>query len=492
MATLELTEAQLRPVRAWLRRYTFGLVVFGLTWLVLLVWWAAYFPGLFSPDSLAYIYQATLDHWNNHHSPLYEGLIWLSLYGTGGLETLIGLQTVAMAAGLGYTATMLRRLGAPGWLLLPLAVGLVAMPTIGTFTVTLWKDVGYAIPMLFAVGTLVRIVTLRLAGEPVRARLFVLLAFELTIVGLMRPNAFVVLIIFAVLGALLLRGARLRVAGVAVLAAAIALLANLVVLPAIGVQNVLADDQAETTYADISVLYAGHPELFTADDVALLQTAAPLSTWRIGYCPDLQPFLYNPGFHIDAANARRDDFTALWFQLLRRDPGAIIGARLCRSTVAWKPVKTSTADGLTGPPISGYQAYVSGGFLASPFAGAVYSKPLSNQLKVALYKFENRINKNWLVEAVTWRGSLWSYLTYVAVLIAWLRRRRVELLAIGALTAANQLALLLQVPSPVARYMFPNLITGVLLVAVAFLPRAKPVSTTATVDLAQPTLELKA
>ena len=485
--TLDLPFPNRGRVGAWLLRNRFGLAVFGLTWLGLLLWWAAFYPGLFSRDSIDYLWQVTTGHWDTHHSVLYEALVWVSLYSTGGFAALTLAQTAATAAGLGFAATALRRIGVPAWLLLPFAIGLVALPTIGEFVVCVWKDVGFAIAVIFAFGTFVRLTELRLQRQPVPMRLVVVLGAELAVMGLMRPNGFVTVAAVGVLGLLVCSGVRLKVLGAAAVAVAICLAANFAVFPALGIRNALTDTVSDNTYADISVVYAEHPQEFTAADLDLMRTAGSLDAWRKGgTCVTIDPLLTESGWSLDAANQRSSDFTALWFRLLRSDPGAVLGARACRADVIWKPWATGPNDWLVGAPITGYSSFISPTARQSRFIDAIYLAPLSNQLHLDAAKWNKQFDSPALLHALAWRGSLWSYLTYLALVIALIRRRRIELLMIGVVTAASQLSLLPETPGPGARYMFPSLMIGALAVPLAFvgrLPDAEPTDEMATVPL---------
>ena len=137
------------------------LLVYLVTQLVYLCWWVAFYPGLTSYDSVAYVWQVTTNNWSTNHSVLYSALVWLSLQVTGGLSLLTLAQTVAMAAGIAYAVAGLRALGVPGRWLAAAAVAVAALPPIGTFVVFVWKDVAFVIAQVFLLGTLARIVVTR-------------------------------------------------------------------------------------------------------------------------------------------------------------------------------------------------------------------------------------------------------------------------------------------------------------------------------------------
>jgi hypothetical protein len=491
MATERLPAAYAHA-RTWARRNRFGLGLFAATWLVLLVWWAAYFPGLFSPDSLAYIWQVTTSHWDNHHSVLYNALVWLSLYGTGGVATLTFLQTVTTAAGLGYAATHLRRLGAPAWALAIAAIGTVAIPSVGTLVICVWKDVGYTIASLFVLGTVAQLVRLRLEDPPaaIRRGLWLLLAGELSVVALMRPNGFVVVALAGLAGAVLLRGLRWRLAAVGVGAGLLALLAGVVIFPLVGVRNVFSDASAGPTLGDIAVVYADHPGDFSQADLTLMQGIGPLAVWRSSAtCISSDTTYYNPQFDANAITADLGELDALWLRLVRAEPGDVLATRLCRGQVGWKPYEVSPQDHLTGNPTTGYSAFLSPTFEQSPYAGAVYRAPLSQRLVHWTAKWSSLFSARFW-EPIQWRGAFWAYLSYLALLIVALRRRSLAWLALGALTLANQLVVIGLTPAPAARYMFAPLMLGPLLVCLAFVPgRTRPPAAEAGPTPAEPAAE---
>ena len=461
--------------RGWADRNRFGLAVFGLCWIILLFAWAAYFPGLFSPDSLDYIRQVTTSDWDTHHSVLYDAIVWLSLYGTGGVATLTLLQTVAISAGLAYIATGLRRLGGPGWLLAVAAAGMLLMPSVASFSVCVWKDVGFVIGNLFALGTLIGLLHRRMTGDDTRvpARTWWVLGVELLVISLMRPNGFAIVTGAGIVFWLILRGVYWRVATIAAAAGALALIATVAIFPALGVKNVFTETSSGPTIGDIAVIYAEHPSEFTTADLALMRSAAPLSLWVSTANCRASNTIVTPGFDADVANSHFGEFSSLWQRLLRDDPGAVVGARLCRATVAWLPYERTRADALAGTPTVGYTALMDDAFRTSPFVDAVYARPLIPGSRGLIHDWGQVLNHR-VLEPLQWRGSFWCYVSYIAIIVAALRRRSALWLSLAALPLANQLVVLLQTPVPSARYMFAPLMMGPLLACVAFVTRRTP------------------
>src|SRR5258708_9965285 len=106
-------------------------VVFAGTLAVYLLWWAAFYPGLMSFDSVTYVWQVTTGNWRADHSVLYDGLVWSSLKLTGDLALLTLGQAVAAAAALASLATAIRGLRVPGPWAPAAAAAVAALPAPG-------------------------------------------------------------------------------------------------------------------------------------------------------------------------------------------------------------------------------------------------------------------------------------------------------------------------------------------------------------------------
>lgn len=187
---------------------------------VLVCWWLAYHPGLFSRDSVLYLSHTMAGPWVSDHSVVYDALLWLSVRVSGDLGLVTLLQTTAMAATLTYLATALRALGAPPRSTTAVAVLMPFLPPVGAFAVTLWKDVPFtlcvvAIAASCAGMAAARTVTVgRLAG----------LGVLMTALGLFRANGFLIVAVAVVVLVLVVKVMRVRLALVGTVAAAVPLL----------------------------------------------------------------------------------------------------------------------------------------------------------------------------------------------------------------------------------------------------------------------------
>jgi hypothetical protein len=454
--------------RSWFSRLPwFGLITFGLAEAVLLFWWAALYPGLYSADSLDYIYQATTDHWNTNHSLTYTVLVWLSLQLSGTIAPLTLLQTIVMAAALGYAATALRRLGVPRMLLTAAAVAMVALPPIGTFVICLWKDVPFVATQVFLLGTLAQLITERRADGQLayRRKLLIIAAVEMLLACLFRQNGIVVVAIVVALCALLLRGSRVRIVLAGVAAVVATLMINFVLVAALGVRSGVSEVAAGTTFSqtDIALAYEQHPESFTAADTTLMAKAAPLDHWRTaGDCLSVDPLVHSPRYDRAAAMAHQAELIDLWWRVLRRTPGSVIETRICRGSLAWRP--TSTGGLSRNPTPWSQNVYLSRDTLLqeNKFRAGLRPDPLSHRaqrLASTLVGETNRPEYEWLL----WRGATWSYVAYLAVAVAAWRLRNRAVLVLATVTAGTQLSVFLFNAAQAARYMAVPLVVGILL-----------------------------
>jgi len=313
-------------------RLRLPLAVYAACQTVLLLWWAAFYPGRISGDSLTYLYEVTTSHWRSDHSVLYDALLWLSLQLTGGVAALTLVQTIAMSAALAYVCVALRDLGVRGRWSAPVAVLLAVAPPTGSFVPYVWKDVAYTIATLVAFGAVVQLTARRLHGaQGVRDRAFrremLLLGLSCLGVGLFRNNGFPVILATGVLLVLLLPGMRRWTAAATAIPLAVALLTNNFLYPALGVQQPRPDEVYAFNYADIGVAYSRRPDTFTAADLKLMASVAPLSHWSGpgGDCHVADPMMHPPMNRFKAGRMN-GQLLSLWTRILKRTPSLIIDA----------------------------------------------------------------------------------------------------------------------------------------------------------------------
>ncbi|MFI6320715.1 hypothetical protein ACIBG8_24475 [Nonomuraea sp. NPDC050556] len=430
---------------------------------VLLLWWLAFFPGLFSRDSVLYLSHTLVGPWISDHSVLYDGLTWLSVKLTGDLGALTLLQTTAMAAALTWLAQALRRLGSPPRTTTAMAIVLAFLPPFGAFSVTMWKDVPFTACAIAIAAVSCTIA----ANKTVRTRDLVALGLLFTGLGLFRANGFLVTAIAVVVLVLVVRVMRVRLALVGLAAAAIPMLLTSVVLPMAGIYAPSKTYVYHTAFGDLAVAFRERPEQFDPWDRAVLASVAPLSRWaKGGACHTINPLIWRGDFSWQQADAHASELLDMWRRLLLRDPGLVVETRLCRGAIAWKITDNPHAEGggtyhFSRRPTADF--YVGPGKVPYFPETALYTlRPLSQPLyDVASGWLDASLNHDldWLL----WRGAFWCYLSYLAIGATALVRRSRHVLAVGAVIVGQQLAILANISAQDYRYMASPIFIGFML-----------------------------
>src|SRR5215207_846601 len=107
-----------------------------LAWLPMLLWLAAFFPGLMSADSLAIWQQATEGGWRDVHPPIYTAAMWVSAHTVDSPVLLTLAQSWFLAFAIVSVALACIRAGANRRLVIVVTAILVCTPMVGAFAVT--------------------------------------------------------------------------------------------------------------------------------------------------------------------------------------------------------------------------------------------------------------------------------------------------------------------------------------------------------------------
>ncbi|MFF6777539.1 hypothetical protein ACFY8W_28855 [Streptomyces sp. NPDC012637] len=464
------------------RRLPFA--VYATTQILFLLWWAAFFPGALSYDSITYVWHVTTDNWMSNHSVVYDSLVWLALNTTGDLWILTLAQTVAMSATLAYCAVTLRKWGVrQRWAAVAACVPAVLPPT-AVFVIFVWKDVPFVIGSILAFGAAGRLAARRARGrQTVRDRDFyrtvALLFLGFLAMALFRNNGMLVAVIAAPILLIALPSMRRWVLAATAVPVLIFGLLTSVVYPAAGVKTPPKDAVYAFFYADIAVAYGQRPGFFTKEDKALMSSIAPLSHWkgRAANCYNADWAMESPPMNRPLAAERNDELMALWKRVMKRTPDLVIGARVCRAHIAWavfpgpKELRANTllSDPQTSKTLFSYLKW-NEDIKHSEYRPKLKIRPLSEPLhKVA--DFSWRAFKVPQLQWLLFRGAIWCYATYAIVLLF---RRRTKLkgtMALLAVTLGLQLTVLAANPAPLWRYMIGPIFIGILILP---LLRAKP------------------
>lgn len=443
---------------------------------VLLIWWAGQWPGLLSPDSIRYVIHVTSGPWTADHSVLYDSGVLGSLKLTKSVGLLTFVQCVCAAAIVSYFVSAMRKFGVPTkWAVIP-ALILPLVPSFGAFVNTVWKDVPFAFCELLIAATTLRLLTVRRDPEatPRSYRgLLIALGFEFLGLVLFRNDGFIVLVVLVIALVIGFSRIRLRILGLGVAALLGLVFASTVVYPAIGVKPANSSLAYGTFYGDIAVAYAEAPKTFTKSDLTLMKKVAPLSVWRhANNCYDSDPLFTPKSFNRAEADKLKNSLASLWVRTLTRTPITVIRTRLCRSAVAWSPLPPPRdRAALSETPLQTPKTlYGRAALLPAKVVPHLRAQPLSTKLSKLTHWARVAVHGGYW-QPFLWRGATWSYLAYIALALASVRRKRWDVMLAGAVCLANQLTVMAANPAQLYRYMAGPIFVGMLLVPIALVVR---------------------
>lgn len=299
-----------------------------------LLWWVACLPGNLTFDSIGSLNQiATGEYWNNHPVAYTLALQVLTLGGSAiWVATLV--QSVGLATGL---YALGRSLGGSRNLAAIVAGVVMVTPWAGPFAVTVWKDVPYAIGLVWGIT---------LAVAAARSRRWWSLAGATALIAVassFRHNGWPVdLAAAAILAVLLLvrrawgSGARIVLALVVGGIASIALQQAAVV--ATGARTLDPWFTYQTVLADLAYADVWHPEQMPAGLHEFVTTFATGEAYEgARECSVLNRLVYGDGFDVAAANTAFAESLRWYKELALTSPQYIVQARACRAAAMLPP-----------------------------------------------------------------------------------------------------------------------------------------------------------
>lgn len=404
----------------------------GLRWAVILlpglIWWLASLPGNLTFDSIGSLTQiASGDYWNNHPVAYTLYLQALSLGGSA-LWLVTLLQSVALASGVYAVGRSLhgsRNVSA-------VVAGVIMLtPWAGPFAVTIWKDVPYAIALLWGVV---------IALAAARSRSWWVLAGATALIAVgssFRHNGWPVDLAAAVILAIVLLVRRSWNAGARVVGALVvgALLSIGVQQAAVAVTGARVLDPwftYQTVLADLAYADVWHPEEMPDGLHEFVESFATGPAYDgARECSVINGLVYRDGFNTEVANTVLREALGWYVELATTTPQYIAQARLCRAA-AMLPPPLSTGPKYTYlnelavypnelgiekwevvPPLTSAAVAVDGLWVAG---GRILAWPglLALLGSVALYLRARRRPERFL-SAATWFALTWGTIATIAL-----------------------------------------------------------------------------
>ena len=409
-----------------------------LSGLPLTVWWLGWFPGFVSSDTIDQLGQAASNQYFNHHPAIHTLLLDLSwsLLGSPGY---LGLaQGVGLSVLLVVVARRLVRMGVNAWLVLGTVWLVSLLPAVGATTFALWKDVPFALGILWVFGELLLLAE---EGSAAWARPWTLvrMGMALALVWLFRHNGFLTVIpLLVILGFVV----RRRLLGTLAILAGIVIATGSLLYPALDVQPE-GIEASRVFIPDVAAVLVNRPESFSEAETALLERIAPLEIWRGAYrCDDSTQLAFHPAFDATQIDDDPGAFRRIVVAALVRAPAVVAGHRICASRYLFVP----------GTPVGGYLHRPP--FEISPNTLGIVRQPLSGiayEVTRGVYVWAEAESRLWF----TWSPAL-PIVAALAGYGAVLARRGLRRWALpGLVLIVHTINVVATSPAHEFRYAFP-------------------------------------
>lgn len=436
-----------------------------LFWLPFGVYLAGFWPGVMTFDSLSQWAQATGRlPWTDVHPALSTAGFWVASE-LGSPAILAGAQSFFLTWAIVSFASAVGDLGAPLWAVLSACGAVLLAPSVGLFSVSLWKDVPYTAAILMLGAQVLRMMgaQLLLAGDDTVGGRNTLLDYLLVravlwaaLASLLRQNGLVVVLVVLAAVAVGFRHLRVR-AGVALIALPLAfLMVRFFVLPGMGVTPAKSSVLQETLAHEVAAYVRHTPEQLTDDDWRVIDAIGQRTTWATAYdCRSADSLYQAPGFRPGAIDQFPDVLPALWRSLVLGNPATALRHRICTTELAWHPFG------------AGETWFFTAGRAIERNNLGLRSAPLDDRLDKALNKAVSITELRGL-RPFFWRAPIWIALAFGILIAQAVRRRRWLWLVPAAPILGQQLSILVANPAQDAHYMAAAGIAAVLLLPLAF------------------------
>ena len=452
-------------------------IVGALVFVILGLWWLAFYPGISTVDSSQSWDQSTVWIFQDWHPVFYTWLIAVlrRIWDTPAIVT--GAHIVSLSAVLGSLHRRLLRVGVSRKTAFATPILIALSPQTGFTTMAMWKDIPFAIAVLWMFCEVLDIAadSQRYFSSWTRvARL----AAALTMVNLLRHNG-KLLVAGVLLAIFITQRKHWRRVLVTVAGATAAYL--MVTGPMYAYLNSWKSPVmfSYTTFIhDMAAIVNKHEAELPAADREFLNTILPIHRWKapsptnpdgLYYCRQATPLIFPPEFYpkkrlnrrgkvvlastlpkVITQNSEsvfleqhRGEFRDLWLRSIKRWPATFLGHRFCVGSLAWSPWHQRGLEVFEPPVKSG---------VATP---ALQVRPQSKALnrffvKTVLPQWD-RNERRW----ITWRAVTWCYAAFAIVIVVALRRRGWRFLLAMAPGFAAWFSVLTFTPGQSARYMFP-------------------------------------
>jgi len=448
--------ALMQKCLAFINVHRIFLIYFALLAGVLLAWWAAFYPGVMTADSLDQWRQALSGDYNDAH-PFVSTLFMDTFRWIKDTPAWVSLSQVIATSSLvaGFVSYAQRR--GVSWKLCAAIIAIFMIwPVYGIYSVTIWKDILYSILVVTAcLVTYLIIVDKRVAR---RQMPFIILAVLCAAIPLWRHNGlpYLLLPFIALLVVRMSQKKQILLSGGLALA--------LFILIHFGVGSLLHVKQAPILVEWLrmktvaAVYHEKHPTI-TADDRQLFASLMPEKDWQTAYrcfhtdTTFMQFYTYHPISFTDQVSTNPAT-EAAWKQAVNRtafhNPTAVIKDHACVGKMLF-----------SSQP--GFIKYANDIFVR-PDLPTVHEQPIAHTagLKIKLKSWLQWSATAGVANAIFW-SAIPALITVLLTLFVAIRNRAAATVILACLTLVNPLCVILIGSSSDYRYIYSLIITAPLL-----------------------------
>jgi len=398
----------------------------------------AFWPGILTEDSIEQWTDLTSGVIRGYHSPLQTSIHGLLTRVWNSPAIVVLAQILALSAAYTAVATECAARMAPRWLLATTTVLVSTIPANGFLVVTLWKDVPYAVALLWIAALTLRLA--RLGGRMASRWQGTQMAAALTAAATFRHNGLPTVLLFVVLLVWVTRAPRRPAWRVSATALVAILGIYLGLLPLLGVRPYHPAFRDQVMLHQVAA--AMRPgTAYDQQDFAALGQVMPLANWVHDYrCESVVPTLAGVLAHSPEAqyDALRPSLRVAWYHAVTRSPRVMLAHLACVTGVIWNP---SASFYLVATDIV-------------PNGHGLKTAPLLPSVNRALISLLQTTSDR------AWRAVVWGPATHLLVIVCgvlWMVHRRIDSLAALALALPllHSAVLLAVIPSAEYRLQYP-------------------------------------
>lgn len=371
------------------------------------IWLIACFPANLSPDSVAQWKQVIgVDPLYNWHPVFHTALIWLFslIYQSPAIPALAQLLVGAAIWATG--AIFLYRSGVPRKLVIGVTILVALSPNNAVYSVTLWKDVSYAIALLALTICLARVVK----HQELQIKNMLLLGIAICFVAMVRHNGIAPAIVVTLALFFVLKGWRKTVP---IIALSLMLITQTLVYNRIGVIPAPENLKLVPPLHGLGAVLYYDGEL-DDESIELLTKDVPKEVWDKQFHPYLaDPYLYTESPKVGDLLDTLDTGTVLklYSKALVFNPGLIIHERLTDADINWAVFHPASEEAFN-------HRFGFGVYPDNPYVSA---QP--NILTTFAEKGLNMTIQISILDTVLWRGGWIIILLFLMLYHMWIQKR---------------------------------------------------------------------